>query len=94
MQASPSTASRYMYTEVWSSVKSLTNYVALLRCAVGQPWCEVLHCSPTVTYANHAQLKDSPSDLSSAKLQMTLRDTTICCLTATAIKRPAADGGN
>ena len=47
----PRPSSRYMYREVRPSVGSLTNYVAHVGFAVGQPRCEVWRCRPTVTYS-------------------------------------------
>ena len=61
--STPPPALRLMYTEGRPSVESLTNYVAVLRCAVGQRRYEVWRRRPTVTYRNRAQLTDSRSDL-------------------------------
>jgi len=44
-------------TEVLPSVESFTNFMAVVRCAVGQRRYEVWRCSPTVTYRNLAKLK-------------------------------------
>jgi len=61
--STPPPTSRLMYTEGRPSVESLTNYVAILRFAVGQRRYEVWRRRPTVTYRNRAQLTDSRSDL-------------------------------
>jgi len=61
--STPPPALRLTFTEERPSVESLTNYVAVLRCAVGQRRYEVWRRRPTVTYRNRAQLTDSRSDL-------------------------------